>query len=277
MRGRGHGLAARRVEPAGFDPDFFERLYDVEDQLFWSVTRNRMIATLVGQITARLPNGHRVLEVGCGTGNVLRALEGACPGGVVVGMDLFLQGLRYARRRTSCPLVQGDISKLPFRPGFDLVGVFDVLEHLPDDTGALRDLRNLLSERGQLILTVPAHQKLWSYYDEAMHHYRRYGSTDLRRKLESAGYEVDYLTYFMLGTLPLLWLGRRLAPLIKRRSAPGTDRAHDLATGDLRVPPSANMLLKLLLVPEVHLVAHRRSIPTGSSLLAICRKHEEMT
>jgi len=37
------------------------------------------------------------------------------------------------------------------------------------------------------------------------------------------------------------------------------------------------MLLKLLLVPEVHLVAHRRSIPTGSSLLAICRKHEEMT
>jgi SAM-dependent methyltransferase len=263
--------AAVRVEPGGFEPDLFENLYDVEDHLFWSVTRNRMIATLVKQITAQLPNGYHVLEVGCGTGNVLRALDGACPAGIVVGMDLFNEGLRYARRRTSCPLVQGDIHNLPFRPGFDLVGVFDVLEHLPDDTRALNDLRHLLSAGGRLILTVPAHQKLWSYYDEAMQHCRRYEAADLRHKLESAGYSVDYLTYFMLATLPFVWMGRRVAPLMRRRSAPGTDRSHELTKGELRVLPGANALLKLLLLPEVHAIAHRRSIPTGSSLVAICR------
>ena len=267
-----HGLAPARVEPAGFEPDLFENLYDVEDQFFWSVTRKRMIATLTTQITAHLPNGHYVLEVGCGTGNVLRALKGACPQGVVVGMDLFLEGLRYARRRTSCPLVQGDIGDLPFRPGFDVVGIFDVLEHLSDDVQALLNLRHLLSAGGRLILTVPAHQKLWSYYDEAMQHCRRYELTDLRRKLESTGYAVEYLSYFMLGTLPLLWLGRRLAPLVRRRPAPGTDRARELTKGELRVAPGANFLLKLLLMPEVRLVAGRRSIPTGSSLVAICRK-----
>ena len=260
------------MEAVGFEPNLFENLYDVEDQFFWSVTRKRMIATLAAQITDHLPNGHHVLEVGCGTGNVLRALKGACPNGVVIGMDLFLEGLRYARRRTSCPLVQADIGNLPFRSGFDLVGVFDVLEHIADDVQALLDLRDLLSASGRLILTVPAHQRLWSYYDEAMHHCRRYEATDLRNKLESTGYSVEYLTYFMLGTLPLVWLGRRLVPLLRRRPAPGTDRAQELTKGELRVAPGANALLKLLLAPEVHLVAHRHTIPTGSSLLAICRK-----
>ena len=272
MKAPHNGLASARLEPVGFEPDLFENLYDVEDHLFWSVTRNRMIATLLRQITAHLSNGHHVLEVGCGTGNVLRALKGACPEGVVVGMDLFLEGLRYARRRTSCPLVQGDICHLPFRPGFDVVGIFDVLEHIPDDVQALFDLRHLLSANGRLILTVPAHQKLWSYYDEAMQHCRGYELTDLRHKLESTGYSVEYLSYFMLGTLPLVWLGRRLAPLMRRRPAAGTDRACELTKGELRVAPGANFLLKLLLVPELHLVAHRRSIPTGSSLVAICHK-----
>jgi cyclopropane fatty-acyl-phospholipid synthase-like methyltransferase len=74
------------VEQAGptpshqsYDPHYFKPLSAIEDRHFWFRARNQVIAGLVGQLTARLPAGYRVLEVGCGTGNVLRALEEACP------------------------------------------------------------------------------------------------------------------------------------------------------------------------------------------------------
>lgn len=163
----------------GYAAAFFERLFDVEERHFWFRARNRVIASVVRQQTRQLAPGYRVLEVGCGTGNVLRLLAQACIKGSVVGLDLLEAGLRYARRRASCPLVQGDLRNLPFRPGFSVIGLFDVLEHQPDDLGLLRDLRALLALDGVLILTVPAHQFLWSYFDEASRHCRRYELDDL--------------------------------------------------------------------------------------------------
>src|SRR5690349_11902313 len=75
--------------PSSYDPDLFRTLFTVEDRHFWFRARNRLIRTLTRQVTARLPAGYRVLEVGCGTGNVLRYLEQASPRGTVIGMDLF--------------------------------------------------------------------------------------------------------------------------------------------------------------------------------------------
>src|SRR5947207_11114283 len=105
--------------------------------------RNQIIAAVVKQLTADLAPGYRVLEVGCGTGNVLRILQRACRNGSVIGMDLFAEGLRYARERTHCPLVQGDLRSPCFGAQFDLIGLFDVLEHVPDDTHVLRDLHTM--------------------------------------------------------------------------------------------------------------------------------------
>lgn len=106
---------------------------------------------------AGMVQGYRVLNVGCGTGKELRMLEQACPNGVVVGMDLFIEGLHYARQRTSCSLIQGDIHKPPFDTQFNLIVLFDVLEHLPDDVHVLYKLNAMLAPAGALLLTVPAH------------------------------------------------------------------------------------------------------------------------
>src|ERR1700747_3398454 len=97
-----------------YDPEFFSRLARIESKHFWFRTRNQIIATLTKQITKNLTDGYRVLEVGCGTGNVLRALEQGCPRGIVVGMDLFAEGLAFARTRTSCLLVQGNLERPAF-------------------------------------------------------------------------------------------------------------------------------------------------------------------
>ena len=123
-----------------YDPVYFSPLFEIEERHFWFRARNRIIGSLVEAETSQYPEGYRVLEIGCGTGNVLQLLENICRNGRVIGMDLFHEGLEFARRRVSCSLVQGDLHDSPFATQFQIVGMFDVLEHLSDDREVLQDV-----------------------------------------------------------------------------------------------------------------------------------------
>jgi len=255
-----------------FDPPLtplFDSLSAIEDRHFWFRTRNSIISGLVKQITNDMGPGYLVLEVGCGTGNVLKGLQEVCSDGAVIGMDLFSEGLKHARRRTSCPLVKGDARSLPFAQKFNIIGLFDVLEHLPEDMKVLADLHSLLTEDGLLILTVPAYQSLWSNFDIASHHFRRYKLDELENKLIGNGYQVEYLSYFMGCIFPIVWIERRLKGLIDRRSA------NDQASDELRIVPVVNELLAWLLAQEARLIIARKRIPFGTSLIAIARKTQK--
>src|SRR5258707_6132708 len=145
-------LATLSTSPVcGASPEF-AHLFAAEDRHFWFRARNRVLGRVVGQLVAPLPPGYRMLEAGCGNGNVLRVLEEVCAGGEVIGTDLMPERLQYAGQRTHCRLVQADLHELPFDTPFDLIGLFDVLEHLPDDRRALRDLRAALAPAGTLLL-----------------------------------------------------------------------------------------------------------------------------
>src|SRR5438046_4960741 len=96
-------------ERYGYSPAFFEELARVEDRHFWFRSRNRLLSRVVGDLVQPLPQGFRVLEAGCGNGNVLRFLSAAIRRGVVIGIDLFEEGLRLARRRSTALLVRGDV------------------------------------------------------------------------------------------------------------------------------------------------------------------------
>ncbi|MCP4642919.1 MAG: methyltransferase domain-containing protein, partial [bacterium] len=171
-------------------------------------------------------------------------LAEAYPDSTVVGMDLYGEGLCFARKRVSSALVQGDMQHPPFSVPFDVVGLFDVLEHLPNDEEVLRDIRDLLGERGALVTTAPAHQSLWSYFDEAAHHYRRYAPDDLRLKLGACGFDVDYLTPYMSATYPFVWLRKHLAALWPGKGRVDPDA---MTAQELRVVPVLNSLLLGLL------------------------------
>ena len=249
----------------GYDPAHFEKLFAVEDRHFWFRARNRVLSLLCRKITADLAPGFRVLEVGCGDGNVLRFLESACATGSVIGMDYFLEGLQYARRRCCCPLVQGDIARPPFSTTFQIIGIFDVLEHLTDDRGVLRDLWRLLDDTGKLLITVPAHMSLWSAFDEASGHCRRYSRKELEEKLTEAGFRVDFITPYMASIFPLVWLARRLGKLFRQR-----DATEGAVERELHIIPFVNEILTSLLLLEARWISRRRRLPFGASLLAPC-------
>lgn len=261
------------IEHQSYDPVYFESLAAIEDEHFWFRSRNAVITKVVRSLISDWPVGYKVLEVGCGTGNVLHALEETCVGGTVVGMDLFAKGLAFARQRTSCSLVLGDIEKPPFLERFNLIGAFDVIEHIPNDLQVLRSMYAMLVPGGKLLITVPAHQALWSYFDAASHHCRRYEPSELRQKLVQTGYEIEFLSPFMASTYPLIWAGRRAAGILNRnRSSNAANTDQDLALKELRIIPFINPVLAFVLMQEARLIARRRTLPMGSSLIVIATK-----
>jgi SAM-dependent methyltransferase len=184
-------------------------------------------------------------------------------------MDLFAEGLQFARQRFHGNLVQGDVFEYSFDRTFDLIGAFDVIEHLDDDEKILCRLSGQLRPGGHLVVTVPAHKALWSYFDEAAHHRRRYAPAELKRKLAATGFSDVFVTQFMAALFPAMWLKRRLGGCALKLSHAGPQQQQDAAESDLRVNPILNRITEWLLWPEPALISRHRSLPLGTSLLAI--------
>ena len=258
----GPAVKARDVPP--FDPSAYRDLLEREDRHFWFRARKRLVGELLRQIAPRLGRGFRAVEAGCGNGDLLGVLEGMGGHPLIVGIDLYHDGLLHARRRVSCLLVRGDVRDIAFRKPFDLALLCDVLEHVDDDAAALENVRSLLRPWGILLLTVPARPVLWSAFDKAAGHRRRYTREHLENTVRRAGFTVDYMTHFMAPLFPLVWLKRKLAGSCL---PPGRS--------DLAVVPLVNGFLECTLAVEIPLVRARRRIPFVSSLVVLASRQAD--
>ena len=246
---------------AGYDPRHFSELAKLESDNFWFRARNRLVVWALGRY---FPGARRLLEVGCGTGFVLSGIAGAFPALEITGSEVAAEGLGFAARRVPVArLIQMDARRIPFRGEFDVVGAFDVIEHIEDDRAVLRALNNALVPGGGLLLTVPQHPFLWSEYDVRARHVRRYRAAELRAKLVEAGFEVVKMTSFVTLLLPLM-TASRLA-----RKTPGED--YD-PLAELRIAPWLNRILACVLGAEFLLVRAGMRLPAGGSLLVVAKR-----
>ncbi len=247
----------------GYDPHYFEALPAVEGRHFWFLARREVI---LEAIRGSVPDWRErpLFDIGCGTGGLLAwlasqgvPLAGAC--------DAYVRALEVARARVDAPLLLVDEGRPPaLGPGQRFLSLFDVLEHIDDDVGALAWAHSTLEPGGYLALTVPAHPLLFDDMDRLAHHRRRYRRRELRDKLRQAGFEVRRLTHFMAPLVPLLAVTRRLRRLSGRGRPPHKE-------AELRLVPGLNGALRALLRLEL-LALRRASLPFGSSLLAVARR-----
>jgi SAM-dependent methyltransferase len=243
----------------GISPESFAALARLESGHFWFRARNRL---LVWAIRTYFPAATALLEVGCGTGFVLTGIRAALPGLALAGSELKTAGLAFARTRLpDVPLLQTDACRLPYADEFDVVGAFDVLEHIADDEAALRQLFRATRPDGGIVLTVPQHPRLWSVVDERSFHHRRYRRAELVGKVERAGFRVVRATSFVTALLPLVWLSRA------RQNRDGFD-----VESEFRVSPLANAVLESIMSVERTLIRAGVSWPVGASLLVIARR-----
>lgn len=255
-------LAPDAAEPGdGFRPEGFAGLAATEDASFWFQGRNRLIEWA---LATHFPRAQSFLEVGCGTGFVLQSVERAFPALRVAGCELFVDGLHEAARRVvRAELLQADARHLPFREEYDVIGTFDVLEHIAEDRAALESIREALVPGGGLIVTVPQHPALWSPTDDYACHERRYTRAELRRKIEITGFTIDRITSFVSLLLP--------AMVLSRLRSRGTNATYE-PTAEHEAAARYGTALGHVLALERRMIKAGISLPAGGSLLAIARR-----
>lgn len=244
----------------GFNVEAFGRLAELEPASFWFRSRNRL---LVDTVAAIRPQPQSLLELGCGTGFVLSALSVALQDCRVTGAELFPEGLALARERLpATPLLQLDARRLPFEDHFDVIGAFDVLEHIDEDEATLERIHRALCPGGRVVLTVPQHGWLWSAADEFAHHERRYTRRELEGKLARAGFTVERITSFVTILLPLMALSR-----LHERGRSGDYEP----SREFRATERVGHVLEASLRFERALIRRGVTLPFGGSLLAVGR------
>lgn len=183
--------------------------------------------------------------------------------GEVCAFEMSADACALARKRAPLADVRVGLfpDAVPFQDRkFDLVCLFDVLEHVHDDVGALKALHQLLTPAGRLLVTVPACPSLWSQHDVDLHHHRRYVQSALIDTIKSSGLQVVWISYFNTLLFPLALLNRWHARLFRCKPA-----------GDTLPRPWANRLLRRIFAAERHVV-YPGQLPIGVSLVAVTRR-----
>jgi SAM-dependent methyltransferase len=233
----------------------YRQMAELDQRHWWYRARREVIAALIRRRVRPPANAH-ILEIGCGTGHNL-AMLGAFGHVDALELDEEMRGFaeqRLGRSVMSAPLPE--MAGVPDR-SYDLIGAFDVIEHIDDDHASVASIAAKLKPGGKFVMTVPAHQWMWSAHDVVNHHKRRYSKAGLRGLIEGSPLRLEAIGYFNTLLFPAA-VAERLAS-----KARGKDDA------DLTLPsPPLNAALERAFAAERHLIG-RVPLPVGLSLFAV--------
>jgi SAM-dependent methyltransferase len=233
----------------------YQQMAELDDRHWWYRARREILAELIRR-EARPPVGAHILEIGCGTGHNLAMLGDF---GHVEGLELDGEARAVAEKRLGRTVMSAALPELAGVPDrhYDLIGGFDVIEHIDDDCAALASIASKLKTGGKFVIAVPAHQWMWSAHDVVNHHKRRYSKRALRRLIESSPLKLEKIGYFNSLLFPLA-VAQRAASKLR-----GKDDA------DVTLPPAPlNAALEKIFAAERYLVG-RLPLPPGLSLFAV--------
>ncbi len=242
-----------------------QQLAELEAGHWWFRGRRTLCLALEEATRGSQPLG-RVLDIGAGVGGFLPSLKPL--GGALHHLDAHTEHLSACRNRGYAHGVQADAGRLPYRTGsFDLVCLFDVLEHLDDDCKALKEVSRVLTPGGRVLIHVPAHPILFAQNDRVAGHRRRYKRRSLRQAAERAGLEVERLTGSDLLLLPVIVVA---VLTLKGLEALGLGKQRAHTNLSWKLPAWVNQVCAWIYCQEARCVK-RFDLPTGHSLAMVAR------
>lgn len=231
----------------------FDRMRALVGTHWWFAGRKHLLRAL---LSPRVEPDALILDAGCGTGLAEEVLS---PMGAVIGLDIAAEAVAGRSCESAERLCLASVNPSPFRgETFDLVVALDIIEHIEDDEGAMREFHRITKPGGRLVVTVPAYEWLRSPHDDALGHYRRYGAPRLRRLMRDAGFRPTRITYAVAAPLPAAVVFRLLRRLLGGGS--GSDM--------FEVPGPLNRALTALMRAEAGLLKHV-NLPFGLSVVGV--------
>jgi len=243
------------------DQEFYSEYSQIEDRHWWFRGRREIFTRLL----APLADGPRlrILDIGFGTGAMLVFLARY---GSVVGMDMSVEAIRFARTRCNLPMLLGDITQIPLETAsFDLVTAFDIIEHVDDDAAAIKELARVCRPGGHTLLTVPAFQFLWGNQDVVSHHRRRYTLAQFEQLVRAAGFVPRRLSYFNALLFPAV------AAVRVARRLRGEPKGEVKSDFTMTKPGLVNDTLARVFAAEGWLLARWR-LPVGVSIVCLAER-----
>ena len=230
-----------------------------EETHWWFVSRRAITKHLLNHI--KLPKNAKILDLGCGSGGNLPVLAGY---GEVFGCEMNDTVREHSIKRNIATVAYGKLpDEIPFADQkFDLIAMFDVLEHIKDDRAVLSAVHGRLSSDGILLITVPAFQFLFSRHDKLHHHFRRYSKSELKEIVQTAGFKIERLNYWNFFLFPVTIFARILDLFVS------SDKP---AIGSKIPSAPINKFLTKLASAERYLVPSV-PLPFGVSLILVARK-----
>ena len=232
----------------------YDRMAELDEVHWWYRARRDVLAALIAR-RIPLPEGARILEIGCGTGHNLAMLGRF---GRVDAIEVDAAARAIAAARLGRTVMDAPLPGLPgIERAYDLIAALDVVEHLDDDRAALAAMAGRLRPGGRVLITVPAFPWMWSAHDEINHHKRRYTRRTLREAIGDAGLRLEALSWFNSLLFPVAAAAR-----IAGRIA-GRDDSDDALP-----PPMLNRALEATFGLERYAIG-RLPFPPGVSLAAV--------
>lgn len=241
----------------------YERIEDVGKNYWWHRGRRALIEKVI-QYYYPQKNDLCIFEVGCSTGEMTKILSKY---GDVAGIDTSSKAIEICKNKGINNVFCLDLLDLDgndYIQKFDLVLMLDVLEHVREDSEALKKVKGIIKDEGYLVITVPAHKFLWSEHDEVLQHYRRYTILEIANLLLKSGYKMEKCTYFVFTPFLPVFIYRFVNKVLGRHPKPKTTY--------LRIPNFLNEILTKILKKEADM-AIQSGLPIGTTILAVARKN----
>lgn len=232
---------------------------------FWFSQRIQFIENIFNKY---VPKSFSILDIGSGTASLAEHLsEKEFRFNISDIHDAGIKAM-MAKQTKIEKAFQFDIYHPPFKEEFDVVSMFDVLEHLSDDNIVVSNCKKILKPEGLFIITVPAHQWLWNRNDRVQYHKRRYNKHQLEKLLTENGFELVYSKYFFIAITPLLYLRKVLSP------DDGSQPNEQELNQEFKINKNINYILELLTKIEFKLLDFLPNL-FGGSLCIVAKKVKE--
>lgn len=243
--------------------DLYREMYELEDKYWWHIAKRDLVRMLIQNSGIDMAKSI-YMDIGCGTGRLMEEMQKGFGWKKVTGVDGSGEALRFCKKRGLVNVSKGDFEeKLPAKSAsVDVATCLDVIEHIENEKVIMSEIFRVLKPGGILVVTVPAYQFMWTYWDDMLFHKRRYTKNDMAGKLAKVGFKIEKSTYafsFLFPPAVLVRIAKSLIVSLRSRS--------DFAP----LPSFVEATFKTLSKWERGLIG-KMNIPFGLSVVCVARK-----